>query len=266
MIRTVHGMVNTDYVVTAACFVWGKGAYNVTQTVIQKIFAPMKKLLPKWLAGPIRSTGTAFLTPLLYSYRTGHFRSSFRMAAVTKEGEPLPWYTYPSIDFLKYRTYEKKTVLEFGGGQSTFWWAMRAERVVTLEGNREWYEQIRGKMPANVELHFVSMEDRDTNVACVKETINAKPYREYDVIIIDGLFRSEMIEIACDRLAHDGIIICDNAEGYGFYEGFKDRGMKRVDFYGNAPGVILPHCTSIYFSSSSFVFGSTIPIHVVANE
>ena len=28
--------------------------------------------------------------------------------------------------------------------------------------------------------------------------------------------------------------------------GFKERGLKRVDFYGNAPGFIHPHCTSLY--------------------
>ena len=62
------------------------------------------------------------------------------------------------------------------------------------------------------------------------------------------------------------IIICDNAEGYGFYEGFKSRGMDRVDFYGYCPGVILEHSTSIYFMRSSFVFDPTIPIHVIAKE
>jgi hypothetical protein len=29
-----------------------------------------------------------------------------------------------------------------------------------------------------------------------------------------------------------------------------------VDFYGHAPGVILPHCTSVFFKGSAFVFGN----------
>ncbi|MEX0998939.1 MAG: hypothetical protein WD000_03135, partial [Thermodesulfobacteriota bacterium] len=88
----------------------------------------------------------------------------------------------------------------------------------------------------------------------------------YDVIIIDGLFRYEMIEIALTLMKDDGMIICDNAEGYGFYEGFKKSGLNRVDFFGNAPGVVLPHATSIFFKSSSFTFSSTHPIPVLAKE
>jgi hypothetical protein len=76
------------------------------------------------------------------------------------------------------------------------------------------------------------------------------------------LYRYEMIEIACDLLAIDGVIVCDNAEGYGFQDGFKERGLNRVDFYGNAPGVVHPHCTSLYFNPSSFVFDPAFPIVV----
>lgn len=238
------------------------------KTIIQKTFTPVKKVLPKYLLNPIRNVATALLTPVMYSYRTGHFLSSFKRAAVSQDGDPLPWYTYPIIDFLKYRTYDDKTILEFGGGQSTLWWAKRALKVVTFEGDREWYEKIRHEMPVNVDLHYVSMKDIDTNVYQVKELLASKPYEneKYDVIVIDGLYRYEMIDIACNLLKKDGIIICDNAEGFRFYEGFKSRCMDRVDFYGNAPGVVHPHCTSIYFKPSSFVFEPTIPIHVIAKE
>ena len=92
----------------------------------------MKKLFPSWLSNPVRNVVTAVLTPITTSYRTGHFRSSLKMAAVTRQGDPLPWYTYPAIDFLKDRNYAGKTVLEFGGGQSTLWWAAHAASVVTF--------------------------------------------------------------------------------------------------------------------------------------
>jgi len=157
-------------------------------------------------------------------------------------------------------------VLEFGGGQSTLWWAERAKSVVTLEGDKDWYEKIKGNMPDNVDLSYVSMESKEANVSQVKESLSEKSYEEYDVIIIDGLYRFEMIDIAINYLKDDGIIICDNAEGYGFYEGFKDRGLSRVDFFGNAPGVVLPHSTSIYFRPTSFVFQAVFPIPVIAKE
>lgn len=239
----------------------------MTQTAIQKVFAPIKRLLPSWAYNPIRSVGTAIIGPMLAAYRTGYFRSAFKMAAVSQSGQPLPWYTYPSIDFLKYRNYEDKIILEFGGGQSTLWWASKARQVVTLEGDREWYEKIKGQMPSNVDLCYVSMESKEINVSEVTHTLKTKQHSKYDVIVIDGLYRYEMIEIALSHLAGDGIVICDNAEGYGFYEGFRESGLWRVDFFGNAPGVVLPHATSIYFRPSScFIFNSKYPIPVIAKE
>jgi hypothetical protein len=238
----------------------------VTQVAIQEAFAPVKKIFPKWLSNPIRSTMTAFLAPVMYGYQTGFFLSCFKKAAVSKDGKALPWYTYPSIDFLKYRAYEDKVVLEFGGGQSTLWWAERAKHVVTIEGDPEWYGRIKHTMPDNVDLSCVSMRDRDTNAYEVEEVLASRPFSHYDVVVIDGLYREEMVDIACRLVAADGIIVCDNSEGYEIYDRFKERGLNRLDFYGNAPGVVLPHCTSIYFKRCSFVLDPAIPIHVIAEE
>ena len=44
--------------------------------------------------------GTAILTPVHFSLATGHFRSSIASKALDARGKPLPWYTYPGIDFL----------------------------------------------------------------------------------------------------------------------------------------------------------------------
>jgi hypothetical protein len=239
----------------------------MVQTGIQKGFAPFKRHLPGFVWKPIRSLATAFLAPAWFSFKTGHFKSSFKMAAVSRKGEPLPWYTYPCIDFLRFRDYQGKSVLEFGGGQSTLWWAQRAARVVAFEGDASWYENLKTLLPGNVNLFLVSM---DTRPGCVEEVNkrldgDAVPGK-FDVIIIDGLYRSEMIEIALRVRSEGGVIITDNAEGYGFYEGFRKSGLQRVDFFGHAPGVVLPHCTSVFFGEKSFLFSPDIPIPVVSHQ
>ncbi len=238
----------------------------MTQTWIQGAFIPFKKFLPRWLSNLIRSTCTAFLTPVLFSWRTGHFKSSFKMMAVSKRGRPLPWYTYPSIDFLKGRDYTDKSILEFGAGQSTLWWAQRAKSVLSFEADAVWMKELATKVPSNVTLHKVS---GDSSAACVSEiqqVLRQSSSTKYDVVVIDGVWRSAMIEIACHIVSDTGVIICDNAEGYGFYEGFKDRDFQRVDFFGNAPGVVLPHCTSVYFRCESFLFDPSFPVLVIAKE
>jgi hypothetical protein len=115
-------------------------------------------------------------------------------------------------------------------------------------------------------MHYVSMDSSETCVKQVDEVLRSKQTRYYDVVIIDGLYRRSLIEVAQGCVSEDGIIICDDAEGYGFHEGFKDSGFSRVDFFGYSPGVVLPHATSIFFRADAFVFLPNHPIPVIAKE
>ena len=114
-------------------------------------------------------------------------------------------------------------------------------------------------MPPNVELHLVALESPEACVCEVSQILRNKGI-SYDVIIIDGLYRYEMTGIAKELVTQDGMIICDDAEGYGFYDAFKRSGSERVDFFGNAPGVVLPHTTSIVFKAGCFAFSASHPI------
>lgn len=238
----------------------------MSSTIIHKVFRPLKRALPDWLSNFIRSSFTALFGPLRFAVLSGFVRSAFKMSAVARDGSPLPWYTYPIIDFLKFRDHSSKTVLEFGGGQSSLWWAARASSVTTLEGDLEWYQLIRDDMPANVDLHSVTMESRQANVLAVNAVLDQKELQLFDIIIIDGLYREQMVEIALQHRASNGVIICDNAEGYGFAQLLKNAGLKRVDFFGNAPGVVLAACSSIYFSDDCYLFSADYDIPVISNH
>src|SRR5207302_2830203 len=122
------------------------------------------------------------------------------------------------------------------------------------------------RAPSNVELHLVPVDSPLASVEAVNRVLSLRSEPGFDVIVIDGLCRCELIDIAASVVMDTGIVICDNAEGYGFYEGFSRRDYHRVDFFGHAPGVVLPHCTSIFFRPGSFVFDSQYPIPVVARE
>jgi predicted O-methyltransferase YrrM len=154
--------------------------------------------------------------------------------------------------------YNGREVLEFGGGQSSLWWAGRADRVVTLEGDKVWHDKISERMPGNVDLFLVSMADMASCVADVRNVL--KNYGRFDVIVVDGLYRAEMMKIAAEVLSADGAIVCDNAEGYGVDQVFKDSDLRRVDFFGYAPGVVNPHCTSMLFGQDCFLLSPAYPI------
>jgi len=145
-----------------------------------------------------------------------------------------------------------KKVLEFGTGNSTLWWAARAERTVGFESDPDWRDKVRAHRSTNVTIYPVG-DNKEDGIDTIRRTLHQNG-NLFDVVIIDGLWRRDLIDIAIEWVEVSGIIICDNAEGFGFYEGFAGRGFSRVDFFGNAPGVVLPHCTSIFFRGDSWIF------------
>lgn len=222
----------------------------------------LKYVLPKFLTDFLSGTYVAFVTPVLYSIRTGHFKSAYKMMSVDRHGKPIPWYTYPCVDFLKRRNYEDKTVLEFGGGQSTLWWAKRAKHVVVMEGNEGWLKKLEARVGGNVDLHLVNNNSGKECFANINEILDQNySVNKFDIIIIDGLWRDEISDIASKVMAPDGIIIYDNSDREGeyignCYEKFKNSGLSRIDFFGYLARTTTPLCTSVFFHPRSFIVSS----------
>lgn len=231
---------------------------------VHQVARIFKQSLPSPVFRALRAVSTAALTPIAFSYQSGHFRSALKSRAVDKSGKALPWYTYPAIDFLQQKHLTDRSVLEFGAGQSTLWWAGRSKSVVSFESDRAWYESLLGQVPANVRLRLTDLEASDVR----RELAGSK----FDVIVVDGLDRLICAEMSIAFLNEGGAVILDNSEGYWGRDGeypiiefFNANNFSRVDFYGYAPGVILPSCTSLFFKDSCFLLaGNESPARLVS--
>ena len=105
--------------------------------------------------------------------------------------------------------------------------------MTTFETDTSWIEEIKRIPGRNVEVYHAPVEP-DQQVAFVRQTLDSLD-KKFDVIVVDGLHRSAMFEIAMPYLADGRMVIFDNAEGYGFYESWqKFPGFMRVDFYEHA--------------------------------
>jgi len=101
----------------------------------------VSRFLPEW-AFPMKLRGILQLNnAILFHY--GWLRSLRSGKPVDAEGNPLPWITYPCIDFLKQFDYSNKSVFEWGSGQSTLFWSARAKRVVSVEADPVWVERVK---------------------------------------------------------------------------------------------------------------------------
>ena len=195
----------------------------------------LRARMPRPIWDCFRKMSNAVLAPLHFSLETGHLRSSLASRAMDRHGNPLPWFTYPAIQLLLNKDLSRRKVLEWGAGQSTFFWATRAEAVTSFESAPNWHAWLQRRIPKNVALHLVREDIADTESILEDQC--------YDLVVCDGLDRYKCAERSIGLLSPDGAIIIDNSEGnngprpgFGFLQRYKEAGFARVDFFGYPPG------------------------------
>jgi hypothetical protein len=157
---------------------------------------------------------------------------------------PIPWFTYPAIDYIRQLDLSGKTIFEWGAGFSTLFWSSRAKSVISVETDPLWYSILKPQLASNCELILAARE-----VEQYSSLIHNK--NEFDVIIIDGTGESRA---ACSRAAipnlrRGGLIILDNSDLWlTSSQILRDSGLIQVDFTGFAPMSDNCHTTSVYFS------------------
>lgn len=147
--------------------------------------------------------------------------AGFRPDAVTCEWQRLdpqlgivqPWFTHPALDVVQSWNLADKTVLEWGGGCSTVWWARRCKRVYTIEAHREWADAIaqwlssRGIGNAEVHCRWPDPEE---------EYLRVPDDLQPDIVVVDGSSRSACIRKALS-LPRPLMLIVDNWQQDGVY-------------------------------------------------
>ncbi len=179
----------------------------------------------------------------------GWFNSFNKKESIDKNGNPLPWNTYPFIKFIEPRLSKELSVFEFGGGNSTIWLAKRVGSIYSVEHDKEWADSLQKKIPSNAKIVYKNLT---SNGEYSKEVISTN--KKYHIIIIDGRDRVNCIKNSINCLTDDGVIIFDNSDLIIYNEAIKllkDYGFKKLDFFGMSP--ITPHtnCTSIFYKSNN---------------
>jgi protein-L-isoaspartate O-methyltransferase len=143
----------------------------------------------------------------ILSQEYGHFRSAKTWSCVDKEGKPIPWYTYPALEYIKQFDLRDKSVFEFGSGNSTLFWADRVREVVSVEDDPKWYEKTRVRLNGNATLTLAL--DETSYVQHI-----GMQGKRFDIIVVDGSYRSRCAAEAVEWLEAGGMIILDNADWY----------------------------------------------------
>ena len=146
------------------------------------------------------------------------------------QGEPIPWYSYPAIEYLSKIDWTGASVFEYGSGNSSLWWASRSKSLTSVETDGAWYERTASHLPRNARI--IHEPDPQKYV----ETLQVA----HDVIAIDGLThnygRLRCAERALKVMPPHGVIIVDNADSLPrSTELLRSHGLIEIDFAGVYP-------------------------------
>ena len=201
----------------------------------------IKKILKQLFGRGILATLSNYK---ILSVDFGQYRTIKHWDCVDSNNNPIPWYTYPAIEYINQLDFSDKSIFEYGSGNSTRFWANRCEKLVSVEDSREWFDKIKAKIPATVEYNL--FEQKEEYVKSIREYSN-----EFDVIIIDGSHRYNCAVEALKKLRNDGFIILDNSDWMDLTSKLlRDADLIEVDMSGFGPINGYTWTTSFYFRRS----------------
>lgn len=174
----------------------------------------------------------------------GHLESCRQLECRDAQGNPLPWYTYPAIDFLRGLDTTGMRVFEYGCGFSTLFWASKALSVVSVDDDKLWVEKVSSTMPANVSLNLV--QDAPRYIDAINDIAIGRG-ESFDIVIIDAKHRYETARSAVSHVAPGGMLILDNADWYPETAAMLGAsGMARIDMIGFGPINSYVWCTALF--------------------
>ena len=218
----------------------------------------LRKALPGFIWEPFRKVSNSILGPLCFSWETGHLKSSLKSRAVDKKGQPLPWYTYPAIEWILGKDWKGANVLEFGCGQSSLFWDRMGATVTGIEDNLTWKLMLEYQL-RKAKHKIIYQDPKDSLLG--NEYLNSLGYGSsnypFDVICVDGCDRYAAAFWAYSFMCNNTFVIIDNSGGNhksaakperGYIEMFNENpDIIRIDFIGYPPGNSRAHCTSVFF-------------------
>jgi hypothetical protein len=179
----------------------------------------------------------------------GWFNSFQSGTPVDKNNRPIPWLSYPCVDFLEGRLNKDLLVFEFGSGNSTIFYSSRVNKIISIEHNRSWYNKIKNRLSENAQIIYYEYQpDGEYAKAIISQEA------KFDIIIIDGMDRVNAIKYSIEATSEKGVVILDDSERSEYKSGIDrliNNGFKRIDFWGISAAELYKKCTTIFYKEKN---------------
>lgn len=149
---------------------------------------------------------------------------------------PLPWLNYNLLRWVEERG--PRSVFEWGSGASTIWFSRlsTSPTVVSVESDPKWHAVVQASLQgAHLQAKVHLCPEKRTYLEAFRSSEILPP----DLILIDGIWREECLEVALPYIEHGTSIIFHDSENKSFQETLSNlpEAVKRRDFYGPCWGI-----------------------------
>ena len=280
-----------------------KGIEYKVKTKLKKSHTFISKMLGFWLGPYLYFLGYKKTEPNTLIPGSRHFEPSSKLSHVNqihkkfltdtgwiesknlnqsiKDCKPIPWTTYSFLYWFETKSVSDLTLVEFGAGASTLYFAKKFKTVISFETNQEWREAIlnAGKDASNLECidpctdshsqyanynyNHLLEEDFLLFPEVKHEVVSGLNFhkiideiKKADYIFVDGGPRNLYLNIISKEAKDSSIIVVDNSENENLKEGKNKlllNGFTEIPFYGLGPLNYSAWVTSIFFKETDLV-------------
>jgi len=173
--------------------------------------------------------------------------------------ESQPWMSLGAISFLKKVISKKYKVFEYGTGGSTMFFSKRADSVVSIEHDFEWFQTVIEKIQetkfSNIDAKLIvpdrkiavtsteaenyklSKSSNGLNMYNYVHSIDKYPDCYFDLVSIDGRARPSCIESSISKVKSGKYLLLDNSERTHYQLAINDllKEWQRFTFDGPTP-------------------------------
>jgi len=209
----------------------------------------LRKVIPKSIKKKLEPYRKQWQNFKILAFEYGQWKTIKNWECIDKKGEPVPWFTYPAIEYLSHLDLSDFLVYEYGSGNSTLFWFKRVKEVVSVEHDKGWYEQILKKIDGIHKVKYFLFENAEDYINSLTQH-----KQSFDIYVIDGRWRGECAKTVLKHINQYGgkMVIFDNSDWYPNAIRYlrQNLGWIQVDFHGFAPINNYTLTTTIFLNKS----------------
>jgi|LauGreSBDMM110SN_4_FD.fasta_scaffold01436_4 hypothetical protein len=186
------------------------------------------------------------------AFEFNQYNSAKNFNCVDKFQRPIPYFTYPAVEYLDNHNLNGLKIFEYGSGSSTLYFLRKGALVTSIEHNKDWHFKVTKKANNSNSLNCILTEDKSSY-------INRAEILGADIVVIDGKYRTEcthyIIRMIEEKKLTFSMIIFDNSDWYpdSILKIDKKTGWPRADFCGFSPTNRFNGATSIHLNPNKLL-------------